>query len=202
MAKKPISKHSRAARRSQASEPEGKALETLPRPEKTDFAASLLRTANKNEQLLEAKIHKRGPRNKKKGLGNVAKKLLEDSSLTSSKVIRVLNVNNKLDGKRERAIHRAKYVQSARKAGWESTNAKIREELTVLQQIQPTGSTDEQDDQDTEDKPDADADADAMEQEVEEIEVYDSAKAEQDAPVFAQSSAVNVFASLEDEVEA
>ncbi|CAG97808.1 Ecm1p [Kluyveromyces lactis] len=198
MAKKPISKHSRAARRSEAAEPEAKALETLPRTEKTDFAASLIRTANKNEQLLEAKLNKRGPRNKKKSLGRVGKQQLDDSSLTSSKVMRVLNVNNRLDGKRERAIHRAKYVQSARKAGWDSTNAKIRDELNILQNIQPV--SEEKDQADNQDNGKETGDEQSMDDN--EVEVYDSAKVQQSTELPVQPSNVNTFASLEDEVEA
>ncbi|KAG0679682.1 60S ribosomal protein subunit export [Kluyveromyces marxianus] len=202
MAKKPISKHSRAARRSEAAEPEAKALETLPRAEKTDFAATLIRTANKNEALLEAKIQKRGHKNKKKNAGRVSKQLIDDSSLTSRKAIRALNITSRLDGKREKAIHRAKYVQSARKAGWDTTNQSIRKELSTLQNAANTVSdsvnkgTDKEGSANTEDA--------MIEDDQDHIEIYDNAKSQevQEKAVSTTYTASNVFTSLEDEIEA
>ncbi|QLQ81750.1 hypothetical protein HG537_0F05120 [Torulaspora globosa] len=126
MAKK-VSKHSRAARRGIDEEPESKALAELPRAEKTDLTNILTRTAAKNEALLEAKL-----RNKNKN--KVSKKRLKEKLDTSvvgadkERFERALNVANRLDGKIARSVSRAKYVQNARKAGWDSTNQQIRRE--------------------------------------------------------------------------
>ena len=80
MAKK-ISKNSRAARQSDALEPEVKDLSELPRAEKTDLTNILIRTAAKNEALLEAKISKKA--NKSKRGKKLNKKALEDKLANS-----------------------------------------------------------------------------------------------------------------------
>ncbi|QLL34142.1 hypothetical protein HG536_0F04690 [Torulaspora globosa] len=129
MAKK-VSRHSRAARRAVDEEPEPKALSQLPRAEKTDLTNILTRTAAKNEALLEAKL-----RNKNKN--KVSKKHIKEKLSASvvgadkERFERALNVANRLDGKIARSVSRAKYVQNARKAGWDSTNEQIRRERTT-----------------------------------------------------------------------
>lgn len=129
MAKK-VSKHSRAARRAVDEEPEAKALSELPRAEKTDLTNILTRTAAKNEALLEAKL-----RNKNKN--KVGKKQLKERLNTSvigadkERFERALNVANRLDGKIARSVSRAKYVQNARKAGWDSINEQIKTEIAT-----------------------------------------------------------------------
>lgn len=130
MARK-ISKNSRAARQSDAYEMEAKVLADLPRPEKTDLTSILIRTTAKNEALLEAKLHKKD-KNKigKKSVGK--KSAFSITSLDRDRVERALNVTNRLDGKIAKSVSRAKYVQSARKAGWDSTNELIKKETESL----------------------------------------------------------------------
>nr|CAI6380826.1 AEL_HP1_G0000090.mRNA.1.CDS.1 [Saccharomyces cerevisiae] len=135
MAKK-ISKNSRAARQSDALEPEVKDLSELPRAEKTDLTNILIRTAAKNEALLEAKISKKA--NKSKKGKKLNKKALEDklansiSSMDRDRLVKALNFTNRLDGKIAKSISRAKYIQNTRKAGWDSTNETIKKELAFL----------------------------------------------------------------------
>lgn len=135
MAKK-ISKNSRAARQSDALEPEVKDLSELSRAEKTDLTNILIRTAAKNEALLEAKISKKA--NKSKRGKKLNKKALEDklansiSSMDRDRLVKALNFTNRLDGKIAKSISRAKYIQNTRKAGWDSTNETIKKELAFL----------------------------------------------------------------------
>lgn len=130
MAKK-ISKNSRAARQSAAYEMEAKVLADLPRPEKTDLTNILIRTTAKNEALLEAKLQKK-VKNKvgKKSIGK--KSILSINSLDKDRVERALNITSRLDGKIAKSVSRAKYVQSARKAGWDTTNEFIKKETASL----------------------------------------------------------------------
>lgn len=129
MARK-VSKHSRAARRGADELPESKQLEEVPRAQRTDLANILTRTAAKNEALLEARLQrKKKHRVGKKGL----RSKLSETSVGSEKgrFQRALDVASRLDGKIARSISRAKYVQTARKSGWDSINEQIRKE-TVL----------------------------------------------------------------------
>ncbi|AAS52338.1 ADR419Cp [Eremothecium gossypii ATCC 10895] len=176
MAKK-ISKHSRAARRNEVAEPEARSLATLPRAEKTDITSTLIRTAGKNEALLEAKMNKQ--RSKKQ---RVTKKSSKEAAMSIDKerLERALNFTSRLDGKRQKSITRAKYVQSARKAGWDATNTMIRKELGDLKDLSPG--------QEGEDK-------DAMEEEREPEE-------EPEQTLDAVTEAPNIFSSLADDVEA
>lgn len=137
MAKK-VSKHSRAARRGLNEGPESKSLAQLPRAEKTDLTNILTRTAAKNEALLEAKLHKK---NKNKVGKKSLKSKLSDSVLSTEKerFERALNIANRLDGKIAKSVSRAKYVQNARKAGWDTTNEQIRKEITVTEKQAPLG---------------------------------------------------------------
>lgn len=135
MAKK-ISKNSRAARQAEIYDPEVKDLNELPRPEKTNLANILIRTAAKNEALLEAKISKKANRSKRGK--KINKKILEDklansiSLMDKDRLVKALNFTNRLDGKIAKSISRAKYVQNTRKAGWDSTNETIKRELALL----------------------------------------------------------------------
>lgn len=52
--------------------------------------------------------------------------------MDKERLIRALNISNKLDGKISKAIARAKYVQSSRKAGWDTTNEIIKRELQLV----------------------------------------------------------------------
>lgn len=131
MARK-ISKNSRNARQAKGffDEADVESLNDLPRAEKTDLSNIMIRTAAKNEALLDAKINKKRGDKKK-----VGKKTLEDrlsksiSQLDKDRLKRALNISNKLDGKISKSIARAKYVQSSRKAGWDTTNSVIKKQL-------------------------------------------------------------------------
>ncbi|AGO12078.1 AaceriADR419Cp [[Ashbya] aceris (nom. inval.)] len=177
MAKK-ISKHSRAARRNEVAEPEAQSLSNLPRAEKTDITSTLIRTAGKNEALLEAKLNRQ--RNKKQRVTKKSSSKEATLSIDKERLERALNFTSRLDGKREKSITRAKYVQSARKAGWEATNTMIRKELGELKAASP-----EQ----------AEEDKDAMEEERDPEE-------EQEQTLDAVTAAPNIFSSLADDVEA
>lgn len=134
MARK-IGKNSRNARQAAGlyDDPEVESLKDLPRAQKTDLSNIMIRTAAKNEALLDAKIKKK--RNDKKKLG---KKSLEEklsksvTHMDKERLTRALNISNKLDGKISKAIARAKYVQSSRKAGWDTTNEIIKRELQLF----------------------------------------------------------------------
>ena len=134
MARK-IGKNSRNARQAAGlyDDPEVESLKALPRAQKTDLSNIMIRTAAKNEALLDAKIKKK--RNDKKKLG---KKSLEEklsksvTHMDKERLTRALNISNKLDGKISKAIARAKYVQSSRKAGWDTTNEIVKRELQLF----------------------------------------------------------------------
>ena len=134
MARK-IGKNSRNARQAAGlyDDPEVESLKDLPRAQKTDLSNIMIRTAAKNEALLDAKIRKK--RNDKKKLG---KKSLEEklsksvTHMDKERLTRALNISNKLDGKISKAIARAKYVQRSRKAGWDTTNEIIKRELQLF----------------------------------------------------------------------
>ncbi|ODV79007.1 uncharacterized protein CANTADRAFT_26088 [Suhomyces tanzawaensis NRRL Y-17324] len=116
MAKK-ISKHSRAARRGEVDEGI-KELEKLPKAESDGVKKSIIRTTIKNENLLNAKMESsRVKKNKKKT--NSLKHRLERSD----------KLSGVLSTKIEQSIARAKYVQNARKAGWDQINKNIKNEL-------------------------------------------------------------------------
>ncbi|KAH3899513.1 related to Shuttling pre-60S factor ECM1 [Saccharomycodes ludwigii] len=137
MAKK-VSKHSRAARRLEVDEPEAKELSQLPRPENTDLTNKLIRTANKNEELLNRKLEKKKKHKIGKNVQNNSNRLDKalsaiERNLEKERLERGLNFGNRLDGKIAKSISRAKYVQTSRKAGWDVTNLRIKEELSQLQ---------------------------------------------------------------------
>lgn len=150
MAKK-ISKHSRAARRSEIElEPEAKSLESLPRAEKTDLSNILIRTAAKNEALLDAKIQKKQDRKKmfkqqntKKALESRLQNALNNSD--KDRLEHALNITNRLDGKISKSIARAKYVQNSRKANWDQINDLLK---TNHNNIKDAKSNKEKDDMD------------------------------------------------------
>ncbi|SCW01448.1 LAFE_0D12794g1_1 [Lachancea fermentati] len=162
MAKK-FSKHSRAARRLEVEEPEAKDLSKLPRVDNADVTNKLIRTASKNEQLLEARMRKKSKQNNKVGKKQSVK--VRANNLDKERLERALNFSNRLDGKVQRAESRAKYVQSARKAGWDSTNESIKRELAALQNLEKEENKDlkkVEDEMDADDEPEsADADTEA-----------------------------------------
>lgn len=179
MAKK-ISRNSRAARNGEACEPEAKSLEQLPRAEKTNLTNVLLRTTAKNEALLEAKLHK-------KSKNKISKKRSStlSNSLDAGKVERALNITSRLDGKIAKSINRAKYIQTARKAGWDSTNDKIKKELATLHNEESNTETKK---------------ADELEEDI--IEDTDNGgNSKQGSEGSQDSTPKNVFSLLKDDVE-
>ncbi|OBA23163.1 hypothetical protein METBIDRAFT_9463 [Metschnikowia bicuspidata var. bicuspidata NRRL YB-4993] len=123
MAKK-VSKHSRAARRGEIDVGgEAKALENLPRDENDDVRKHIIRTTIKNENLLAKKMELE----KVKKKGN--KKLSHTFKHKTEKNSRLEGV---LAGKIQQSIEKARYVQTARKSGWDQINKSIviRTDLT------------------------------------------------------------------------
>ncbi|SCU82314.1 LAFA_0C10462g1_1 [Lachancea sp. 'fantastica'] len=179
---KKVSKNSRASRRYEALDTEAQTLAQLPRAQNLDVTNKLIRTASKSERLLEAKMKKKERTGKKVGKKDIKKGALEN--LDSDRVARALNITNRLDGKVEKAKARAKYVQAARKAGWESTNESIRRALAKNEEKEQAESNHE----------DNDIDVEAHSQD--EIEE----KIEQ--PEKPASSNQNLFGLLSDDVEA
>ncbi|PVH18331.1 uncharacterized protein CXQ87_001254 [Candidozyma duobushaemuli] len=113
MAKK-VSKHSRAARRGEINlDGEAKSLATLAKGENSDVRKSIIRTTIKNENLLAKKMENDAIRKK-------------SNKRKTSALKHKLDRNSKLDGvlasKIQQSIDRAKYVQTARKSGWDQIN--------------------------------------------------------------------------------
>ncbi|KAL6938227.1 hypothetical protein ACO0RG_004771 [Hanseniaspora osmophila] len=198
MAKK-ISKHSRAARKAEAEVHELKELADLPRAAKTDITGSLIRTASKNEDLLNRKMERKqrgknrvGKNSSRNELGlkdrlkNADIGLLEQEKLQKS-----LNFTNVLDGKISKSISRAKYVQGARKAGWDATNSRIREELQLVQGPSSSAKAAPQNKETSEE-------VDQVEQEMEPVVTFGDLE-EQEKQKKLQT---NSFGSLENDVEA
>lgn len=117
MAKK-ISKHSRAARREQAEEPETAELAKLPRiAEKKDIASYLVRTANKNEDLLKQKLEK-----KKLNARNKDAKITKGNK---DKVNKGLLFGGRLSTKIQKSINRGLKVQQ-RRSTWDQVNSDLK----------------------------------------------------------------------------
>ncbi|SCU79810.1 LAME_0B00452g1_1 [Lachancea meyersii CBS 8951] len=185
---KKVSKNSRASRRFEALDTEAQTLAQLPRAQDLDVTNKLIRTASKNEQLLEAKMRKKDKTSNKVGKKTIKKSALEN--LDSERVARALNISSRLDGKVEKAKTRAKYVQSARKAGWESTNESIRRDLAKLTERE--GSVPEA----------ATQSGSSGDQEVDSMVEDDPAEEIEQNPQEAPSAAENMFGLLADDVEA
>ncbi|CAX42251.1 uncharacterized protein, putative [Candida dubliniensis CD36] len=127
MAKK-ISKHSRAARRGLIdtdTNNEAKSLESIPR-EKSDVKKSIIRTTIKNENLL----------NKKLELSKIKKSTnKKKTSALKHKLERSDKLSGVLATKIDQSIARAKYVQNARKSGWDKTNQNITLENHLAEEL-------------------------------------------------------------------
>lgn len=161
MAKK-ISKNSRAARQGLLDVAPSD-LQKLPRAENTDLTNIMIRTAAKNESLLEAKMRKKKETKKKVGKKELERKINKtERILEKERLARALNITNRLDGKIAKSIQRAKYVQTSRKAGWDSTNEQIKRELQMALELQ----------QDAKEKEEKETD----EADIEIEEMYDSSK--------------------------
>lgn len=148
-----ISKNSRAAKRAGVSTRlELKELQTVGRAEKTDFSRVLIKQAilNKNSDLLQKKIEKKKDSklsnniNKKKEKIIAQLQLSQNSKLENLKIDnkallanieKSLNINNQLDNKIMKSKQKARYVQAARKAGWDQTNALAKQEMDQVNNI-------------------------------------------------------------------
>ncbi|EMG48325.1 ECM1 Shuttling pre-60S factor ECM1 [Candida maltosa Xu316] len=127
MAKK-VSKHSRAARRGlidAEGSGEAKSLESLPR-ENSEVKKSIIRTTIKNENLLTKKME----------LSKVKKaSSKKKTSALKHKLERSSKVSGILATKIDQSIQRAKYVQNARKSGWDKTNQSIKIENHLAEEL-------------------------------------------------------------------
>ncbi|ODV65116.1 hypothetical protein HYPBUDRAFT_153996 [Hyphopichia burtonii NRRL Y-1933] len=143
MAKK-VSKHSRAARRGLEDDVshEAKELSSIPKEENSDVKKSIIRTTIKNENLLNKKIE-----NKRiKKLNRKSTSSLKHKTERSSKIEGILN------HKIQQSMERAKYVQNARKSGWERINKDIQIKNDVHDELNEQPKiTQEQEDQMEED---------------------------------------------------
>lgn len=153
MAKSKISKNSRAAKRAGVStRNELKELQNVARAEKTDFSRVHIKQAilEKNSNLLQSKIDRKRESkiknniNKRKEKIIAQYKLSQNSKLENLKIDnkallanieKSLNISNQLHNKIMKSKQRARYVQSARKAGWEQTNALAKQEIEQVNTI-------------------------------------------------------------------
>lgn len=99
-------------------------MESLPKEENNEVRKHIIRTTIKNENLLARKmeldkIKKKAP----KKLNNSLKHRLE----------RGLKVNGVLASKIQQSIDKARYVQGARKAGWDQINKTIVVENALVE---------------------------------------------------------------------
>lgn len=138
-----VSKHSRAARRGEVSLDGEKLLQNLPKAENDDVKKSIIRTTIKNENLLAKKMEME--KIKKKG----NKKKTSAFKSTHEKGIRVEGV---LASKIQQSIERARYVQTARKSGWDQINKTIQIKNDLVEKMpeiaEPTEEQTEQQEED------------------------------------------------------
>ncbi|SCU84141.1 LANO_0C00562g1_1 [Lachancea nothofagi CBS 11611] len=185
---KKVSKHSRASRRREAEDMEAQTLAQLPRAQNLDLTNKLIRTASKNEQLLEAKMKKKDKTGSKIAKKTTKKSVLD--TLDSQGIERALNISSRLDGKVDKAKTRAKYVQAARKAGWDSTNESIRRDLAKLVGRDISASANKE-------KDDAEKEPTEEESDIMADEVH-----EEEPEVPSKPAQTNMFGLLTDDVEA
>lgn len=118
----PVSKHSRAARRGEINvDGVAKLLERIAKTESIDVKKSIIRTTIKNENLLARKMEL----DKVKKRGNK-----KNNSAIKYKNDRGIKVEGILATKIQQSIDRARFVQNARKSGWEQINKTINIETT------------------------------------------------------------------------
>jgi hypothetical protein len=138
---KPVSKHSRAARRNEIDESNPKDLKNLPRVEKTDVTSAIIRaTVKKNEDLLRNKQEK-----KEQSRITKVKKKVPTTNLNKDKMEKALNLNDKLEIKILKSKQKAKMVQTARKANWDMINTLARKELDVETEGETDGQVQDED---------------------------------------------------------
>ncbi|KAF5208948.1 60S ribosomal protein subunit export [Clavispora lusitaniae] len=115
----------KTARRGEISTDGDRSLENIPKAENDDVKKSIIRTTIKNENLLAKKmemdkIRKKGAKRK--------------TSALKSKTDRGSRVEGILATKIQQSIERSKYVQSARKAGWDKINKTIEIKNDLLEE--------------------------------------------------------------------
>lgn len=189
-----ITKNSRNARQAKGlfDEADAESLNDLPRAEKTDLSNIMIRTAAKNEALLDAKLNKKRGDKKRVGKKSLEERLSKSiTQLDKDRLSRALNISNRLDGNISKSIARAKYVQSSRKAGWDTTNNIIKKELD---------SVNDDDEADKKKKKKSGDDEENMEDDEELEQPYD-AEAEETTKEKKDTTPANIFALLENEVE-
>lgn len=143
MAKKGISKNSRAARRGaedRFESNESKQLAKEPRLEETDKISPMIRSSlEKNQQLLKEKLQSKS--DKKKDLMNrlngiktsaISKKSGSSNLISKSiksKQRKFLSVDGRLGHKIDASIRRNRMVANVRKTGWEKINEMAKNSL-------------------------------------------------------------------------
>lgn len=123
---------------------EAKLLESIPKAENDDVKKSIIRTTIKNENLLAKKMEME----KIKKKGNKKK-----TSAFKNKTDKGLRVEGVLASKIQQSIDRARYVQTARKSGWDQINKtiQIKNDLAEKAPQPETKLTEEQMEQQEED---------------------------------------------------
>ena len=155
MAKKGLSKNSRAARRGDVNpfeSSEAKELASIPRLEKTDTVSPLIRSSvNKNQQLLNDRMTKASREGTKLKPGdnivtmhNNKKKQHMVSKTIRTKTHRFQNVDGRLGKKIENALKRKKLIATLRKTGWDKVNEIAKNSLSndLVSQIDSEKKTD------------------------------------------------------------
>lgn len=127
MGKREISKHSRAARRAVADAPEVAELSKMPRvSNKPDIANYIVRTTNKNEELLEQKLRRRQAKNAKRELKGISKEFS-----AGARTRRGIDFGGKLSTKIQKSIQKGLHVLR-RKMTWEQIDEEARKERERL----------------------------------------------------------------------
>ncbi|OBA25060.1 hypothetical protein HANVADRAFT_54148 [Hanseniaspora valbyensis NRRL Y-1626] len=131
--KNKINKNSRAAKRAGVStRTELKELQNVTRAEKTDFSrkkkdSKLSNNINKKKEKIIAQL--------KLSQNSKLENLKIDNKALLINIEKSLNITNQLDNKILKSKQRARYVQAARKAGWEQTNALAKQEIEQVNNI-------------------------------------------------------------------
>lgn len=142
MAKRTISKNSRAARRGEVDRfesAESSELAKEPRLEKTDIISPMIRSSlEKNQQLLKEKLQTKAEKkkdllNRLNGIKSGAVSKRGSSTLVSktvkSKQRKFLSVDGRLGHKIDASIRRNRMVANVRKTGWEKINELAKSSL-------------------------------------------------------------------------
>lgn len=106
-------------------EGEASSLASIPKPENDDVKKSIIRTTIKNENLLAKKMEN----------SKIRKSNKKKTSALKHKVERSDKLTGVLATKIEQSIARAKYVQNARKSGWEQINKTITIKNDMAEEI-------------------------------------------------------------------